>query len=140
MLADVDAFGVAVGDGQGVGEAPAIAVADALADDEGVDLGVGVGVGVGVALAFGEAEPLGVGVVAAAQKLGMGAGVASSVKPAGEAGLPLPSSNKAAGTTSSPRMTVTTKARAPHSWSQKARDELRIRVLRPTPVAACCAC
>jgi hypothetical protein len=50
-----------------------------------------------------------------------------------------PFSSSAAGTTSSPMMTVTTKASAPHSWSQKARDELRIRALRPAPVAVCCA-
>ena len=53
--------------------------------------------------------------------------------------LPLPSSN-AAGTTIRPMMTATTKASAPHSWSQKARDELRIRALRPAPVGVCCAC
>ena len=53
--------------------------------------------------------------------------------------LPLTSSNPA-GTTIRPMMTVTTKASAPHSWSQKARDELRIRALRPSPVEVCCAC
>jgi hypothetical protein len=51
-----------------------------------------------------------------------------------------PASSNAAGTTSRPRMTVTTKASAPHSWSQKARDELRIRALRPSPVGVCCEC
>ena len=120
---------VAVGDGQGVAEALAIAVPDGLADDDGVGVGLG----------FAVAKPDGVGVAAATQKLGAGVG-ASKVRLVGEAVLLPPSSNNAAGTTNSPRMTVTTKASAPHSWSQKARDELRIRALRPSPVGVCCAC
>jgi hypothetical protein len=87
---------------------------------------------------LGEAVADGVGVAAGTQKLGAGVG-ARRVRFVGEVALPLPSSKSAAGTTSRPRMTVTTKASAPHSWSQKARDELRIRALRPSPVEACCA-
>jgi hypothetical protein len=117
---------VADGDGQGVGEALPTAVADGLA----AALGDGFGDGVAVA------EPEGVGLVAAAQMLGA---APSSVWFAGELVLPLPSSNRAAGTTSRPRMTVITKASAPHSWSQKARDELRIRARRPSRAEACCA-
>lgn len=112
-----------------------IAVADGLADGDGD--GVGVGDGVGLLVAVG--EPDGVGVATGAQRLGAGVG-ANSVRFAGEVTLPPPSSSKAAGTTKRPRMTVSTKASAPHSWSQKARDELRIRALRPSPVAVCCAC
>jgi len=124
---------VAVGDGQGVAEALAIAVPDGLADADGVGVGVDVGLGVAVA------EPDGVGVAAATQKLGAGVG-ASNVRFVGDAALLPPSRSSAAGTTNRPRMTVTTKASAPHSWSQKARDELRIRALRPSPVGVCCAC
>jgi len=108
-----------------VGEALAIAVPDGLADADGVGVGVG--------------EPDGVGVAAATQKVGAGVG-ASSVRLVGDAALLPPSSSNAAGTTNRPTMTVTTKASAPHSWSQKARDELRIRALRPAPVGVCCAC
>jgi hypothetical protein len=124
-------------DGHGVGEAPAIAVADGLADGDVV--GDGVGVGDAVALLFAVADADGVGVAAGTQKLGAGVG-ASSVKLVGEAGLLPPASSNAAGTTSKPMMTVTTKASAPHSWSQKDCDELRIRALRPSPVGVCCAC
>ena len=53
--------------------------------------------------------------------------------------LPPPFSSSAIGTTRIPRRTVATKASAPHSWRQNVRDELRIRVLRPAPAAACCA-
>jgi hypothetical protein len=122
---------VAVGDGHGVAEALGTAVADADVDAEGV--GLGVMLGLGVALVDG------VGVAAGTQKLGAGVG-ASSVRLVGELALPPPSRSSAAGTTSSPRMTVITKASAPHSWSQKARDELRIRALRPSPVGVCCGC
>ena len=134
---EADAFGLGLGDaevvgdgeGQGVGEALLTALADGLAGA----LGDGFGVAVAVA------DPEGVGVAAGAQiALGIGLG-ARSVWFAGEAVLPLPSSNRAAGTTSRPRMTVITKASAPHSWSQKARDELRIRARRPSRAAACCA-
>ena len=119
-----------MGDGHGVAEALAEGDADADAD--------GLGDGVAVGLALGEALEDGVGVAAGTQKLGAGVG-ASSVRFVGELALPPPSSRSAAGTTSRPMMTVTTKASAPHSWSQKARDELRIRALRPSPVAVCCA-
>src|SRR3989442_131092 len=79
---------VADADGQGVGEALLTAVADGLADV----LGDGFGDGVAVA------EPEGVGLVAGGQKM-LGVGVApSSVWFAGELVLPLPSSNRAAGT------------------------------------------
>ncbi len=128
---------VAAGDGQGVADALVIAVAEGLADEDAD--GDGVGVGDGVGLLFGDADPEGVGVATGAQKVGAGVG-ASSVRFAGDAALLPPASSKAAGTTSRPMMTVTTKASAPHSWSQKARDELRIRALRPAPVAVCCAC
>jgi hypothetical protein len=124
---------VAVGDGQGV--ALVIAVADGLADADAD--GFGVGDGLGLLRAVAEAD--GVGVAAGMQMLGAGGGE-KSTRFAGEVGFPLPASSRAAGTTSRPRMTVTTNARAPHSWSQKARDELRIRALRPSPVAACCGC
>jgi len=103
-----------------------------------VGVGEGVGVGDDVGLAWGLAVVDGVGVAGGTQKLGAGVG-ASSVRFVGEVALPPPSRRRAAGTTSSPMMTVTTKASAPHSWSQKARDELPIRALRPSPVAACCA-
>jgi len=118
-----------VGDGQGVAEALAEGDADAEVD--------GLGDGVAVGLTLGDALEEGVGVAVGTQKLGAGVG-ASSVRFVGELALPPPSSRSAAGTTSRPMMTVTTKASAPHSWSQKARDELRIRALRPSPVAVCC--
>jgi hypothetical protein len=124
-----------VADGDGHGVALVIAVADGLADPEGEGLGVGDGVGLLLAVA----EPEGVGVTAGTQPLEAGGGE-NRTRLAGEVALPPPSSSNAAGTTSRPRMTATTKASAPHSWSQKARDELRIRALRPSPVAACCAC
>ena len=122
---------MAVGDGQGV--ADALGEADADAELEGA------GLAVGVALALGDALVEGVGVAAGTQKLGAGVG-ASRVRLVGELAFPPPSSSNAAGTTTRPRMTVTTKASAPHSWSQKARDELRIRALRPSPVGVCCGC
>jgi hypothetical protein len=128
---DGDGVAVADGDGHGVADALAIAVPDGLADVDGV--------GVGVGLALGLAEPDGVGVAAATQKLGAGVG-ASRVRLVGDAALLPPASSNAAGTTIRPMMTVTTKASAPHSWTQKARDELRIRALRPSPVGVCCAC
>jgi hypothetical protein len=130
-LGDGEGVAVADGDGQGVALALAIAVADGLADPEGEGLGVGDGVGLGVAVA----EPEGVG--GGTQILDAGGGE-NRTRFAGELALPLPSRNNAAGTTSRPRMTVITKASAPHSWSQKAGDELRIRALRPSPVAVCC--
>jgi hypothetical protein len=126
---------VADGDGHGVALAPVIAVADGLADPEGEAFAVREGVGLLLAVA----EPDGVGVAAGTQMLEAGGGE-NRTRFAGKVALPPPSRNKAAGTTSRPRMTVTTKASAPHSWSQKARDELRIRALRPTPVAVCCGC
>ena len=126
---------MAVGDGHGLAEALVTAVAEGDTDPEGD----GVGVGDGVGLAVGVAVVDGVGVAAGTQKLGAGVG-ASNVRLVGELALPPPSSSSAAGTTSRPMMTVTTKASAPHSWSQKARDELRIRALRPAPVEAYCAC
>jgi hypothetical protein len=122
---------VAVGEGHGVGEALAIAVADELAEAEDD----GFGVGVGVALGLAEAETEGVALALGMQLLGAGVG-SSSVWFAGVLVFPPPSSRSAAGTTSKPRMTVITKASAPHSVSQKARDELRIRARRPSPVVA----
>jgi hypothetical protein len=130
-LGDADAVAVADGDGHGVGEAAAIAVPDGLTEADGVGDGDG--------LVVGEADPDGLGVAAGTQKLGAGVG-ASSVWLVGDAALLPPFSSSAAGTTIRPMMTVTTKASAPHSWSQKARDELRIRALRPSPVGVCCAC
>jgi hypothetical protein len=134
-VGDGDGVAVADGDGHGVADALGVADPDGLADG----VGDGVGVGVGVGLALGLAEPDGVGVAAATQKLGAGVG-ANRVRLAGDAALLPPASSNAAGTTIRPMMTVTTKASAPHSWSQKARDELRIRALRPAPVGVCCAC
>ena len=122
-----------MGDGHGVAEALVVALAEGETDADAV------GVGDGVAVALGDALVDGVGVAAGTQKLGAGVG-ASSVRFVGELALPPPSSRSAAGTTSRPMMTVTTKASAPHSWSQKARDELRIRALRPSPAEVCCAC
>jgi hypothetical protein len=124
-----------VADGDGHGVALVIAVADGLADPEGEGFGVGDGVGLLLAVA----EPEGVGVAAGTQTPDAGGGE-KRTRLAGEVALPPPSRSNAAGTTSRPRMTVTTKASAPHSWSQKARDELRIRALRPSPVAVCCGC
>jgi hypothetical protein len=106
------------------------AVADGVA--------VGDGVADGVGLLFGVTEADGVGVAAATQILAAGGGE-NRTRFTGEAPLLPPASRSAAGTTSRPRMTVTTKASAPHSWSQKPRDELRIRALRPSPVEVCCA-
>jgi hypothetical protein len=137
VVADGDAEVVADGDGQGVGEALVVTVAAGLADVVGDGFGVGVGVGVALALAVAEAE--GVGVAAGAQiPLGIADGASSVWLPPVLVLLP-PSSKSAAGTTSRPRMTVITKASAPHSWSQKARDELRIRARRPVRAEACCA-
>ena len=137
-VADGDGVAVAAGDGQGVAKALPTAVADGLADAEGDGVGVDVGVGDGVALLFAVADAEGVGVAAGAQKVGAGVG-ARSVRLVGDAVLLPPFSSNAAGTTMRPRMTVITKASAPHSWSQKARDELRIRALRPAPAAVCYA-
>jgi hypothetical protein len=125
---------VAAGEGHGLADALVTAVAEGDTDPEGD----GVGVGDGVGLAVGVAVVDGVGVAAGTQKLGAGVGP-SRVRFVGEVALPPPSSSSAAGTTSRPMMTVSTKASAPHSWSQKARDELRIRALRPSPVGVCCA-
>jgi hypothetical protein len=125
---------VADGEGHGVADALGTAVADGDADAAGDSVGVGDGVG----LVLGVAAVDGVGVAGGTQKLGAGVG-ASRVRFVGEVALPPPSSSSAAGTTSRPMMTATTKASAPHSWSQKARDELRIRALRPSPVEVCCA-
>ncbi len=118
-------------------EALATAVADGDTDADAVGVGDGAGVGGGVGLVLGEAVVDGVGVAGGTQKLGAGVG-ASRVRFVGEVALPPPASRRAAGTTSRPMMTVTTKASAPHSCSQKVRDELRIRALRPSPVAVCC--
>jgi hypothetical protein len=112
-------------------------VPEGLADADGVGDGVGVAVGVGLAVAVG--EPDGVGVAAGAQMLEAGGGE-NRTRLACEVDLLPPPSSNAAGTTIRPMTTATTKASAPHSWSQKARDELRIRALRPSPVGVCCAC
>ena len=125
-LGAADAVGL--GEGHGVGDALVITVADGLGDPEGF------GVGVGVELALAAADPD--GVEEADRQLGAGVGC-SSVWFDGVVVLALPSRIRAAGTTRRPRMTVTTKASAPHSWSQKARDELRIRVRRPIRAGAC---
>jgi len=122
---DAEAFGLGLGLG--------------LGDPDVVGDGDGQGVAVGVALAVVVADAEGDALAAGAQKmLGVGVGP-RSVWFAGDAVFPLPSSSRAAGTTSKPRMTVITKASAPHSWSQKARDEFRIRVRRPFRAEACCA-
>ena len=88
-------------------------------------------------LAVAVAEPD--GVAAGAQMLEAGGGE-NRTRLAWEVDLLPPPSSNAAGTTIRPMTTATTKASAPHSWSQKARDELRIRALRPSPVGVCCAC
>jgi hypothetical protein len=123
---------VAVGEGHGLAEALVPAVAEGDAEVDGDALGDGVGLLLGVAVVDG------VGLAAGTQKLGAGVGASRVIFP-GDVALPLPSRSRAAGTTSRPRMTVMTKASAPHSWSQKDRDELRIRALRPSPAEVCCA-
>ena len=124
---------VGLGEGHGVGDALVTAVADGLTDPDAEVLGVGVG----VALALAVADPD--GVETAGRQLGVGVGC-SSVWFVWVVDRLLPSRNSAAGTTSKPTMTVTTKASAPHSWSQKARDELRIRARRPIQAGACYGC
>ena len=130
-LAVGDADAVAVGDGQGVDGALVTAVAEGLAEPDAFGVAVGVGVGLG----FTEPEGMTVGET---QMVGPAVG-ASSVWLAGELVFPPPSRSRAAGTTNRPRMTVITKASAPHSWSQKARDEFRIRARRPLRAGVCCA-
>ena len=129
-LGETDAVGL--GDGHGVADALATAVADGLRDPEAEGLNVGVGAEPGLAVA----DPDG---VTAGRQLGVGVGC-SSVWFDEVVVRPPPSRVRAAGTTSRPRMIVTTKASAPHSWSQKARDELRIRARRPTRAGACYGC
>jgi hypothetical protein len=128
---------VALGDGHGVAEALVVAVADGLAEEDAEGDGVGVGDGVGLLFGVAELDAVGVAVAAGTQILAAGGGE-NSTRFTGEVPLLPPASKSAAGTTSRPMMTVTTKASAPHSWSQKARDELRIRALRPSPVEVCC--
>lgn len=130
-----DADALALAEGQGVAEALATAVPDADADGDGE----GVGVALGLALAERLAEGETLAVAWAQIPLGIGVG-ASRVWLPPVLALPPPSRSSAAGTTSKPRMTVMTKASAPHSWSQKARDELRIRARRPVRAEAYCAC
>lgn len=120
--------------GQGVGDALLTAAPEADAETDGDALGLGVAVGLGLAAGDTEAVAL-----AAGAQLGVADG-ASRVRFAGELVLLPPSRRRAAGTTSKPRMTVITKASAPHSWSQKARDELRIRARRPALAEVCCGC
>ena len=120
--------------GQGVGDALLTAAPEAEADTDGD--AVGLDEALGLALAVGDADAV---ALAAGAQLGVALG-ARSVRFAGELVLLPPSSSRAAGTTSKPRMTVTTKASAPHSWSQKARDELRIRARRPAQAEVCCGC
>jgi hypothetical protein len=119
---------VGLGDGHGVLEALLTAVPLGVAD--------AVAAGLGVVEAFGLAVVEGVAVADGAWKQIEGWGV-SSVWPPGALAVGPPRSRSAAGTTSNPRMTVTTKASAPHSWSQKPPDELRIRARRPDPAGAC---
>jgi len=130
-LGEADAVGL--GEGHGVGDALVTTVADGLRDPEAEGFGVGVGVELGLAAADPD------GVEEADRQLGAGVGC-SRVWFDGAVVLALPSRIRAAGTTRRPRMTVTTKASAPHSWSQKARDELRIRARRPTRAGACYGC
>ena len=127
-LGEEDAVGL--GDGHGVGDALATAVADGLRDPDAEGVGVGVDLGLAVA------DPDG---VTAGRQLGVGVGC-NSVWFDEVVVRPPPSRIRAAGTTSRPRMTVTTNASAPHSWSQKPRDELRIRARRPTRAGACYGC
>ena len=118
---------VALGDGHGVVEALLIAVPLGVAD--GAVLGLAVGEAFGLALVDGVA----VGEGAVKQMDGCGV---NSVWPPGALAVGPPRSSSAAGTTSKPRMTVITKASAPHSCSQKPPDELRIRGRRPDPAGA----
>ena len=127
-LAEVD--GVTEGDGHGVGGALLTAVPDGLAEPDVEGFGVGVGLAV--------ADPDGLAVGAGAQSVGPAEGASSVWFPGELLALP-PSRSKAAGTTSKPRMTVITKASAPHSVSQNERDEFRIRARRPFRAEVCCA-
>jgi hypothetical protein len=135
-LALGDAELLVLTDGEGLGQGVADALATAVPDGEAEMEGDALGVGVADGLALADADPDGVAV--AATQLAVGDG-ARRVRLAGEPVLLPPSSKSAAGTTSNPRMTVITKASAPHSWSQKARDELRIRARRPARAEVCCA-
>ena len=124
---------VPLGDGQGVLEAPVIAVEVGVAEAEEDALAVAVG----DAVALVDGAPLGLAAATWAQTVPWGT---SNVWLPGALAVVSPRSSKAAGTTSKPRMTVTTKASAPHSWSQKPPDELRIRARRPVPAEAYSAC
>jgi hypothetical protein len=125
-----------LGDGQGDAELIAAADVVALGETPAVGEALGVGEGVGDAFALLDGEAVGDGVVAGAQAVAEGG--ARSVWLPGAAVAGPPRSSKAAGTTSKPMMTAITKASAPHSWSQKAREELRIRARRRQAQAGAC--
>jgi hypothetical protein len=121
---------VPLGEGQGVLEALALGVAEGEVE--------AVALAVGDALALPDGETVGVALLIAEGVHGVEAWASSVWLPGGLVVVP-PRSRSAAGTTSKPRMTVITKASAPHSRSQKPRDELRIRARRPARAAAYCA-
>ncbi|TME48786.1 MAG: hypothetical protein E6I56_00110 [Chloroflexi bacterium] len=124
---------VGLGEGQGVLEAALTAVAVGVAEAEEDALLVAAG----DAVALVDGELLGLAEVTWAQTVPWGT---SSVWLPGALAVVPPRNSKAAGTTNNPRMTVTTKASAPHSWSQKPPDELRIRARRPVPAEAYSVC
>jgi hypothetical protein len=130
--------GLTVGEPLGVGLIEGQGLADALPEADGIALGVGLPlvVAVGEALALDELEGLALGEALIETATQLACGCSNVWFPAPFVVAP-PRSRSAAGTTSSPRMTVITKASAPHSWSQKAREELRIRARRPAQAEAC---
>ena len=109
----------------------AVAVGVAEADDDALPVAAGDAVG------LVDGDPLGLAELTGAQMVPWGT---RSVWLPGALAVVPPRNSKAAGTTSKPRMTVTTKASAPHSWSQKPPDELRIRARRPVPAEAYSVC
>jgi hypothetical protein len=146
-VADPVAVGDAepLGDGQGVGGAVGLALALAVAVAEVEALLMAVADAAAEVEALGETlaaalpDAVGVGLRLAVGMQGVEA-CTRSCWLAGAAAVVPPRSSRAAGTTSKPRMTVITKASAPHSWSQNPREELRIRGRRPARAAAYCAC
>ena len=128
-LGVADVLGVGLIDGQGEADELALAVDVALGDVDAV------GEAVGKVFALGVGDGVAVAVTAMQVACGW-----SSVSLAPAAVVGPPRNRSAAGTTSKPRMAVTTKASAPHSRSQKARDELRIRARRPDQAGVYFAC
>jgi hypothetical protein len=127
-------LGVALAKGQGVGGG--VGAAEAVAEAEAEALGLAAaGVAVGLGLAARLAVGLGVGLAGTVAQ-----GVAGATRTAFDDPVDRePATSRAVGTTSMPRATAITKARAPHSWRQKAQEELRVS-LRPAPAEVCCEC